>query len=208
LGEINEIKINELKQKRTQATRCNILVKRKVIRALVNTGAGPSAITDRLRRELNIPIAGKSNVSLTIANGKTIASLGVTNILIEINEDIGIDLKVEVIDSDERDLILGTDLLKYGIIDMKEGVLTIELDGEEYEIPIDFEGREKNKEYESRSDSESEYDTESEKDSSDEGENEYEENEKKELFSFVKTQVNNEEKKAKERVLAQERERR
>jgi hypothetical protein len=161
-----------------------------------------------LRRELDIPIIGKSNVSLTIADGKTIASLGVANILIEINKDIGIDLKVEVIDSNKRDLILGTDLLKYGIIDMKEGVLTIELDGEEYEIPIDFEGREKNKEYESRSDSESEYDTESEEDSSNENENEYEENEKKELFSFMETRINNKEKETKERVLAQKRERR
>jgi hypothetical protein len=156
---------------------------------------------------LDIPIAGKSNVSLTIANGKTIASLGVANILIVINEDIGIDLKVEVIDSNDRDLILGTDLLKYGIIDMKEGVLTIELDGEEYEIPIDFEGREKNKEYEARSDSESEYDTESEEDSSNESKSKYEENEKKELFSFVETKINNKEKRAKEKVLAQERER-
>jgi hypothetical protein len=147
-------------------------------------------------------------VILTIANGKTMPSLGVANILIEINEDIGIDLKVKVIDSNNRDLILGTDLLKHGIIDMKEGVLTIELDGEEYEIPIDFEGREKNKEYESRSDSESEYNIESEEDSSDGSKNEYEENEKEDLFSFVETQINNKEKRAKERVLAQERERR
>jgi hypothetical protein len=182
-------------------------VEGKIIKALVDTGAGISAITDRLRRELNIPIAGKSNVSLTIADGKTIASLGVANILIEINKDIGIDLKVEVIDSNKRDLILGTDLLKYRIIDMKEEVLTIELDGEEYEIPIDFEGREKDKEYESRSDSESEYDTESEEDSSDESEKEYEENEKKKLFFFVETKMNNKEKRAKEKVLAQRRER-
>jgi hypothetical protein len=146
-------------------------------------------------------------VSLTIANEKTIASLGVANILIEINKDIGIDLKVEVIDSNSRDLILETDLLKYGIIDMKEGVLMIELDREEYEIPIDFKGRKKNKEYESKSDSKSKYDTKSEKNSSNESENEYEENEKEELFSFVKTQINNRKKKAKERVLAQERER-
>jgi hypothetical protein len=59
LGEINEIKINELKQKRTQATRCNVLVKGKIIRALVDTSARPSAITDRLRRELDIPITEK-----------------------------------------------------------------------------------------------------------------------------------------------------
>jgi hypothetical protein len=145
-------------------------------------------------------------VILTIANGKTIPFLGVANILIEINEDMEIDLEVEVIDSNSRDLILGTDLLKYGIIDMKEGVLTIELDREEYKIPIDFEGRKKNKEYELRSDSK--YDTESEEDSSNESETEYEENEKDELFFFVETKINNKGKRAKEKVLAQERERR
>jgi hypothetical protein len=202
LGEINEIKINELKQKK-----CDVLVGGKIIRALVNTGAGPSAITDRLRRELDIPIVRKSNVSLTIANGKTIASLGVAEITIEINKDLGIDLEVEVIDSKGRDLILGTDLLKYGIINMKEGLLTIELDGEEYEISIDFEGKEKNKEYESKSDSKSEYDSESEGDSSDNSENEYEENEKEELFSVMKTQINDKGERAKEKVLTQGRER-
>lgn len=202
------MRINELKQKRTQATRCDVLVEGNIIRALVDTGAGPSAITDRLRRELDIPIVRKSNVSLTIANGKTIASLGVAEITVEINEDLGINLEVEVIDSNGRDLILGTDLLRYGIINMKEGFLTIELDGEECVIPIDFEGKEKNKEHESRSDSENEYDIESEEDSSEGSENEYEENEKEELFTFVETQLNDEGSKAKEKVLAQERERR
>ncbi len=186
-----------------------------MIRALVDTGAGPSAMTDRLRRELNIPITGKSNVILTIANGKSIASLGVSKIEVQIDEDMYIDLEVEIIDSNRRDLILGTDLLKHGIIDMKEGLLTIELDGEEYEVPIDFEGRkiDGNDRAESSSDS-SEYEDSGNdeynesSDSSGSDESEYEENEKKELFSFVKNNQKEKNKQVKRKVLAPERERR
>jgi hypothetical protein len=143
-----------------------------------------------LRKELNIPIARKSNVSLTIANGKTIASLGIAEIMVEINKDLGIDLEVEVIDLNSRDLILGTDLLKYGIIDMREELLTIELDREEYEIPIDFKGRKDNKENKSENKSNTEFN----ENSSDSSENKYKENSKEELFSFVEeTQINNKE---------------
>src|ERR1700742_5383743 len=131
-----------------------------MIRALVDTGAGPSVITNELRKELNIPITKKSNVVLTIADGKNIASLGIAEIEIEINEELGIILEVEVIDSKRKELILGTDLLKYGIINMREGLLMIELKDEIYEIPIDFKGR-KNVNFE-ESDSESESDGDSE----------------------------------------------
>jgi hypothetical protein len=162
-----------------------------MIRALVDTGAGPSAISNMLRKELNIQIIKKSNVVLTIADGKSIASLGIAEIEIEINEDLGIILEVEVIDSKRKELILGTDLLKYGIIDMKEGLLTIELENEIYEIPIDFKGKKDVNFEESESESESDEDSESVKDISDdfseksESENEYEEFEKEELLSTI-----------------------
>jgi len=149
-----------------------------VIRALVDTGAGPSTITDKLRRELGIPIIKKSNVILTIADGKSIASLGIAEIDMEIDDELGLTLEVEVIDSRKKDLILGTDLLKYGIIDMKERLLTIKFEGEIYEIPIDYERRKKvysksNNESDESSESESEY-----------SENEYEDNENGDLFSI------------------------
>ncbi|CAB4412355.1 unnamed protein product [Rhizophagus irregularis] len=177
-----------------QATRCNVIVKGKMIRALVDTGAGISAISNALRKELNIPIIKKSNVVLTIADGKNIASLGIAEIEIEIKEDLGIMLEVEVIDSKRKELILGTNLLKYGILDMREGMLTIELENEVYEIPIDYNGR-KDVSFE-ESESETESNTEEQdneiNDSSEESEDEYEEMEQEELFSFVE---NNEMKK-------------
>ena len=169
-----------------------------MIRALVDTEAGISAISNALRKELNIPIIRKSNVVLTIADGKNIASLGITEIEIEIREDLGIMLEVEVIDSKRKELILGTNLLKYGILDMREGMLTIELENEIYEIPIDYNGR-KDVSFE-ESESETESDTEEKDneidDSNEESEDEYhEEIEKEELFSFVK---NNEKKRKNE----------
>ncbi|PKY59912.1 hypothetical protein RhiirA4_483051 [Rhizophagus irregularis] len=160
-----------------------------MIRALVDTGAGPSVITNELRKELNIPITKKSNVVLTIANGKSIASLGRAEIKIEIDENLEIPLEFEVIDSKRKDLILGTDLLKYGIINMKEGLLTIELDNEIYEIPIDFKGKKSVKfdESESESDGDSENMENVNDDSSEESEseNEYEDNEKEELLTTM-----------------------
>jgi hypothetical protein len=158
-----------------------------MIRALVDTGAGPSAISNVLREELKIPIIKKSNVVLTIADGKSIASLGIAEIEIEINKDLGITLEVEVIDSKRKELILGTDLLKYGIINMKERLLMIELDNEICEIPIDYKGKKnvKFEESESESDEDSEGTEDMSNDSSKESENEYEDIEKEELFFFV-----------------------
>uniref|UniRef100_U9UWX1 Peptidase A2 domain-containing protein n=1 Tax=Rhizophagus irregularis (strain DAOM 181602 / DAOM 197198 / MUCL 43194) TaxID=747089 RepID=U9UWX1_RHIID len=162
-----------------------------MIRALVDTGAGPSVITNELRRELNIPITKKSNVVLTIANGKSIASLGRAEIKIEIDENLEIPLEFEVIDSKRKDLILGTDLLRYGIINMKEGLLTIEWDNGIYEIPIDFRGK-KNVEFE-ESENKGEFNEDPKNmenmsdDSSEESESEdeYEDNEKEEVLSTM-----------------------
>ncbi|CAB4418772.1 unnamed protein product [Rhizophagus irregularis] len=146
---LNERPGNINQNRKPQATRCNVIVKGKMIRALVDTGAGILAISNALRKKLNIPIIKKSNVVLTIADG--------------------------------------TNLLKYGILDMREGMLTIELENEIYEIPIDYNGR-KDVSFE-ESESETESDTEEKDneidDSSEESEDEYEEIEQEELFSFV-----------------------
>ncbi|GBC29379.2 ribonuclease H-like domain-containing protein [Rhizophagus irregularis DAOM 181602=DAOM 197198] len=181
------------KEEKLQATRCNIIIEGKMIRALVDTGAGPSVITNELRKELNIPIMKKSDVVLTIADGNNIASLGRVEIRIEIDENLEIPLEFEVIDSRRKDLILGTDLLRYGIINMKEGLLTIEWDNGIYEIPIDFRGK-KNVEFE-ESGNKGEFngdpknidDIDGNSSEESEGEDEYEKMEKEELLSTVKT---------------------
>jgi len=107
--------------------------------------------------------------------------VGIAELEVEIGEGLKIPLKVEVIESRQMDLILGTDLLKYGIIDMKEGLLTIRVNNEEYEIPIDFDGQ--NKEDETSSDDTDSENSEESEESEDENDgDEYEEGNENELF--------------------------
>ncbi|PKB98273.1 hypothetical protein RhiirA5_431654 [Rhizophagus irregularis] len=169
-------------EEKTQTTRCNVIINGKAIRALVNTGAGSSTITNKLRKKLNIPIIKKSNVILTIADEKSIASLGIAEIDIEIDDELGLTLEVEVKDSKRKDLILGTDLLKHGIIDMKEQLLTVELDGEIYEIPIDYEKKQVHfKDKKNNNESSESESSESESDEDEYLESEYEDNVKHDL---------------------------
>ena len=114
-----------------------------MIRALIDTEVEPLAISNILRKELDIPIIKKSNIILMIADGKSIASLKIVEIKIEIDEDLRIILEIEVINSKRKELILETDFLRYRIINMKEGLLTIEWDNETYEIPIDYKKKKK-----------------------------------------------------------------
>ncbi|GES76231.1 enzymatic polyprotein, putative [Rhizophagus clarus] len=172
----------EVDEERTQATRCDVLIEGKLVKALVDTGAGPSVMSNRLRKELEIPIKRKSNVIFKIANGNKTASLGIAEIEIELDEGLIIPIRVEIIDSGEKDLILETDLLKYGIIDLKEGILTIRIDEEEYEILISF--RNKNKEIKENSESENENNEEKENEYESKSENnsEYESENNQELY--------------------------
>ncbi|GBB96357.1 hypothetical protein RclHR1_27350002 [Rhizophagus clarus] len=139
-------------------------------------------MSNRLKKELEIPIRRKSNVIFKIANGNKTASLGIAEIEIELDEGLIIPTRVEIIDSGEKDLILGTDLLKYGIINLEEGILTMRIDDEEYKIPISF--RKKNKEIEESSESENENNEEKENEYESESENnsEYESEDNQELY--------------------------
>ena len=168
----------EINEERTRATRCEVLIEGKSVEAIVDTGAGPSVITDGLRRELEILIECGSNTIFNIANGRKVASLGKAEINVELDEGLIIPIKVEIIDSDKKDLILGTDLLKYGIIDLKEGILTMKIEGEEYEIPINFRKRniEEESSEEEDENKEGKYENESEND------NEYESEDDQEIY--------------------------
>ncbi|PKK64645.1 hypothetical protein RhiirC2_787225 [Rhizophagus irregularis] len=165
---------------------------KKKLKVLVDIGVEPSAITNELRKDLNVPIVKKSNVILRIANGKSIASLGIAELEVEINQGLKIPLKVEVIESKQMDLILGTDLLKHGVIDMKERLLTIRMNDEENEIPIDCKGQNKEDESSSKNSEDLEGSDESESESN----KEYEEGNEEELFIVLEEEQNRKNKKS------------
>jgi len=122
------------------ALKGNVIVNGREIKALIDTGAAGNIITNKLRKRLGIRIEKPSRTMFMIANGKKIPSLGETEITIEIEEEIEIPIKVQIIDSVKEDLLLGTEFLKEtgGIINFRNGKLSLEYDGEQIGIPMNY----------------------------------------------------------------------
>ncbi|GET55355.1 retroviral-like aspartic protease 1 [Rhizophagus irregularis DAOM 181602=DAOM 197198] len=161
--------------------RSKVIIKGKLVSIIIDSGASVSLISDKLRKELNIPIIEKSDIRFIIANGIRVASKGKIEITIEINENTEMKIIMDVIESVEKELILGNDVLrkKKGIIDYNEKTLILREDGKDIEIPIEYENNDENINDNNDSD-----------DSEDEdSENEYEETSEREIYL-----INNEEK--------------
>ena len=121
--------------------RSKVIVNGKLIPIIIDSGASVSLISDKLIRELNIPIIEKSNISFVMANGIRVASKGKVEIIMEINENTEIIIKVDVIESLEKELIIGNDILgeKKGIINYDKKILIIEENNKKIKIPIEYE---------------------------------------------------------------------
>ena len=128
-------------EKRTTAMRTELEVEDQLVNVIIDTGAAISVITDKLRRRLNIPMYGKSKFRCTIANGQKIAALGKANITIRYKDELEILKEVEVIESKEKDLILGNDIWKLfnAKINFEEHTLEVEDQGETITIPVGYE---------------------------------------------------------------------
>lgn len=165
------------------------IIKNKEIEVVIDSGAAISVITEKLRKELNIPIKEKSNITCTLADGGKIASLGKVNTRIKVYEELVIPVTLDVIDSKQREMIIGNDLLdKWSAnINYKEKVLELESEGEMIEIPVWYIKQvEKSEEsdYENESE-ESNYENESE-------ESDYEQEEEKKLYTMKEVMKENE----------------
>ncbi|GET66741.1 retroviral-like aspartic protease 1 [Rhizophagus irregularis DAOM 181602=DAOM 197198] len=126
--------------------RSEVIIKGKLVSIIIDSGASVSLISDRLRKELNIPIIEKSDIRFIMANGTRVASKGKIEITIEINENTKMKIIMDVIESVEKELILGNDVLreKKGIIDYNEKILILREDGKDIEIPIEYENNDEN----------------------------------------------------------------
>jgi predicted aspartyl protease len=170
-------------------------VEGKEVKIIIDTGAATSVITNKLRKELNIPIQKGSNVRFILADGNKIATLERTEVKIQINNK-KILIEVKIMDSKEKYIIIGNDILKKwnANIDFEEKILEITNNDEEIMIPIEYE---KNKMIKSEiienntSDEETEYTSESEEES------EYEKEDKKEIHTIIEESGENSENKAK-----------
>src|SRR5688572_29874737 len=86
-------------------------INNKEIKVVIDSGAAISVITEKLRKELKLPIEKKSNITCTLADGRKIASLGKINIEIEFNEELVMPVTLDVIESKQKGIIIGNDLL-------------------------------------------------------------------------------------------------
>ena len=158
---------------RILAVKSKIGINGRELGAIIDTGAATSIISKKLQEDLGIEIEEGSKIIFTIANGKTIPSLGKVNVYLEIGQE-RIPTKMEVLESSKKELILGTDLfvkLK-GKIDLESKIATIKFEDREIQLPIHYTQKEL-KEKEIESDEES---------IGDEFEQEYEEMEELELY--------------------------
>jgi hypothetical protein len=82
----------------------------------------------------------KSSERFILADGSGKASLGKTEILIEIDEELEIPIQVEVIDSNTEELIIGNDALVElkANIDYESESMTIEYNDEIIEMTIGY----------------------------------------------------------------------
>jgi gag-polyprotein putative aspartyl protease len=134
---VNKI-VNDKPQ--TTAMKTKLIINGIEINAIIDSGAGPNVITNKLRQRLGRPIMTKSSERFILADGSGKASLGKTEILIEIDEELEIPIQVEVIDSNTEELIIGNDALVElkANIDYESESMTIEYNDEIIEMTIGY----------------------------------------------------------------------
>lgn len=123
----------------TVAMKTPVLINGYEIKAIVDTGAATCAISKRLLNEIGEEIEKSSNTRCIMANGSKTASLGRTMIEMEM-EEIIIEIEVEVINSQERMLIIGNDFMSEwkANINFENNILTIIDQENEIYIPIEY----------------------------------------------------------------------
>jgi hypothetical protein len=96
-----------------------------------------------LLETLGLKIENSSKTRFIIANGERKASLGKTQIEIEIDEWI-IQTTVEIMDSKQKEILLGTQFLAEmdGKIDLENKILTFKIENENISIPIYYTRKE------------------------------------------------------------------
>ncbi len=94
------------KEENTVAAKCNIKIKDKEIKAIINTGAVRNIMSKALKEKLGLKIQSLSKVKFKLADGNRVPSLGETEIKIKIKE-IRIPIRVHILKSPKEDLLLG-----------------------------------------------------------------------------------------------------
>ena len=95
-------------------------------------------MSNKLRKQLEIPIEESSNMKFTLANGERTTALGKCRLEVEFDEEIILPIKVNIVESTEEELLIGNDELikRNAKIDYQNRRLTIKNKNKQVHIPI------------------------------------------------------------------------
>ncbi len=96
------------KEENTIAAKCNIKIKDKEIKAIIDIGAARNIMSKVLKEKLGLKIQSSSKIKFKLADGSRVPLLGEIEIKIKIKE-IRILIRVHILKSPEEDLLLGTE---------------------------------------------------------------------------------------------------
>ncbi len=96
------------KEENTIVAKCNIKIKDKEIKAIIDTKVARNIILKALKEKLELKIQLSNKVKFKFANRSRVSSLGEIEIKIKIKE-IRIPIKVHILEFSKEDLLLETE---------------------------------------------------------------------------------------------------
>src|SRR5688572_10146102 len=108
--ETNHVETDEIK--RTTAVKCYVRIGKNPVVAVLDSGAAVSIITNKLRKKLELTINGLSKVVVITANGVKQRVFGQIDYVPIGIQNLLVPMKLQVIESSEETLLLGTDFFE------------------------------------------------------------------------------------------------
>ena len=123
-------------EKRTTAANCWVRIRNNPIAAVLDSGAAVSIITERLRQQLGLKIDRPSKIIIITANGTKQRALGeIQSVGIAI-KTLLVPMKLQVIESTEQNLLLGTDFFEktQACWDFRNCSIKLRYEGQEIDV--------------------------------------------------------------------------
>jgi hypothetical protein len=119
------------KRRKTTAMKCEIMIGKEPVTAVIDSGAAASIVTDKLMKRLGYTPTGPSGVVVVTTSGVRVKPLGVIkDFPISVNH-LKMPTTIEVLESTDQVLLLGNDwLYEVGaIVNWRKGILTVHHNG-------------------------------------------------------------------------------
>ena len=127
---------NSNKERKTSAVRCRVRIKGNPVIAVLDSGAAVSIITNKLMKKIGLKIKDSSNVFVVTANGTKTRALGKIPDLQIALQTLAVPITLQVIESSEDTLLLGTDWFHKTNANLNFGTNTIKLQYEDKVVTI------------------------------------------------------------------------